>query len=185
MTTTKTTKKSPAKKSAKKSNAGRPSKFSKKILTETRKYIQQCEDEWVHFSVAYKKRIKENKKLKAKMVEYVSDTKHGTHLKVRFPSIAGLAVFLKVNRSTVYEWKENHPEFSDMLDEMLAEQEKRLIEGGLAGIYNPMITKLVLTKHGYHDKLDQDLSSQGQPIRGAGLIIEKAYGVDTETTEGA
>ena len=31
-------------------------------------------------------------------------------------------------------------------------QERFLVEGGVSGSYNPMISKLILTKHGYADK---------------------------------
>ena len=39
------------------------------------------------------------------------------------PSVAGLAVFLKVARSTVYKWAKDQPAFSDTLDEILSNQE--------------------------------------------------------------
>jgi hypothetical protein len=71
---------------------------------------------------------------------------------VNLPSVAGLAVYLGVARSTIYKWKDLHPEFSDILELILAEQEKRLLENGLAGTYAASITKLALGKHGYKDE---------------------------------
>ena len=38
-------------------------------------------------------------------------------------------------------------------------QERSLVRGGLEGKYNPAITKMMLTKHGYSDKVEQDLTS--------------------------
>jgi len=71
---------------------------------------------------------------------------------VRIPTLEGLAVFLNVSRSTIYEWANKHPEFSDILEQAMARQAQGLIENGLMGIYNATITKLLLTKHGYVDK---------------------------------
>lgn len=67
------------------------------------------------------------------------------------PSIAGLACVLKVSKSTVYLWRDNHPQFSDMLYQLLAKQERQSLNGGITGTFNPTITKLVLAKHGYSD----------------------------------
>ena len=38
-------------------------------------------------------------------------------------------------------------------------QQLTLLNGGLSNTFNSAITKLVLGKHGYHDKMDQDISS--------------------------
>jgi hypothetical protein len=38
----------------------------------------------------------------------------------RIPTVEGLAVFLDVDRSTIYEWAKSHPEFSDILDGFIA-----------------------------------------------------------------
>src|SRR4051794_17210758 len=81
-------------------------------------------------------------------LDNTSDTRE-PYLKVNLPSVAGLARHLNVARSTIYEWAEIHEAFSDILEDILAEQEKRLAENGLAGDYNSTITKLMLTKHGY------------------------------------
>jgi len=72
------------------------------------------------------------------------------------PSNQGLALVLKVRRETVQEWGRDprKPEFRDILDEIQARQHQILINKGLKGEYNSHITKLVLGKHGYHDKVD-------------------------------
>lgn len=72
------------------------------------------------------------------------------------PSIAGLSSYLEVNRSSLYEWEKNYPEFSDILRAIKSEQEQVLLNSGLKGDFNSAITKLVLGKHGYHDKQDID-----------------------------
>lgn len=78
------------------------------------------------------------------------------------PKVAGLAIELGVHRDTIYEWSKEHKEFSDILDNLLALQEEELIERGLEGSFNPTITKLMLTKHGYTDK--SDLTTGGEKI---------------------
>jgi len=73
------------------------------------------------------------------------------------PSIAGLSCVLSVNRDTLYEWEKKYPEFSDILRRIQEEQQKVLLNKGLSGDFNSAITKLVLGKHGYHDKQDMDV----------------------------
>jgi len=82
------------------------------------------------------------------------------------PSIAGLAVHLKKGRDTLHRWgkEEGKEEFSNMLAEMLAKQENILLSKGLTNEHNPTITKLVLSKHGYSDKVEQDVTSGGDKI---------------------
>jgi len=76
----------------------------------------------------------------------------------KIPSVAGLAVYLGVRRETIWSWgiQDNKPEFSNLLDDLQAEQEKMLLTNGLSGDFNSTITKLVLTKHGYHEKKEVD-----------------------------
>ena len=74
------------------------------------------------------------------------------------PSIAGLSLFLGVNRSTIYEWKKEHPRFSNTLAQIMATQEVEALNSGLDGTFNATIAKLVLANHGYHDKADNTLS---------------------------
>ena len=82
-----------------------------------------------------------------------------------FPSVAGLAVAIKVNRSTLYEWsKQDDGVFSDILANILDKQEQVLWDKGMVGDFNPSLTKLALGKHGYTDK--QELSgADGGPVQ--------------------
>jgi hypothetical protein len=75
-------------------------------------------------------------------------------IRVKLPSIEGLSVYLDVSRSTLYLWRENHQEFSDILEELLSRQAEVLLNNGLSGDYNSTIAKLVLGKHGYTDKTE-------------------------------
>lgn len=82
------------------------------------------------------------------------------------PSVAGLAVHLGISRDTAYEWakEEGKEQFSDILRKIATKQERELINGSLKGNLNAPVSKMLLTKHGYSDKVDQDLTSGGQKI---------------------
>ena len=78
------------------------------------------------------------------------------------PSIAGLSLVLDINRDTIHAWakQDDKQEFSDMLQKLNAKQQQILISKGLSGEFNSNITKLVLTKHGYHDKQDVEVTAE-------------------------
>jgi hypothetical protein len=79
------------------------------------------------------------------------------------PQVAGLALFLGVHRETLYAWskEEGKEAFSDIFEKVKAAQENKLINGGLNGDYNPAITKMMLTKHGYSDKIESQVEEKG------------------------
>mgnify|MGYP003526899652 FL=1 len=88
-------------------------------------------------------------------------------LKVKLPSIEWLARHFQkenipVHRSTIYEWKETYPEFSDILEAILSEQAERLINSSISGEYNSNIAKLLMGKHWYSDKqeIDQNIKAE-------------------------
>lgn len=78
------------------------------------------------------------------------------------PQLAGLAIALDISRDTLYSWMndESKQEFSYIAKKVMAAQEKSLFNGGLSGGFNPAITKLMLTKHGYHDKQEVDQNTK-------------------------
>jgi hypothetical protein len=77
----------------------------------------------------------------------------------KVPSVAGLASYIDVNRSTVQDWRGNSPDFSAIVEKILEKQELKLLSNGLTGDYNASIAKLMLTKHGYSDKVETDNST--------------------------
>ena len=86
----------------------------------------------------------------------------------KIPSVAGLAVVLGVRRETLHVWakEEGKEEFSNILACLLAKQENILINRGLDGDFNPAITKLILGKHGYHERRETEISGKdGKPIK--------------------
>jgi len=86
------------------------------------------------------------------------------------PSHEALAMYLNLNRSTLYDWREHEDkaEFSNILDQILTMQHRELMNNGLSGDFNAAITKLALGKHGYSDKVDSsnkhaiDLSNKSE-----------------------
>ena len=114
---------------------GRPTDYSEDILTKAREYLSARRDE-----------VEEYHKTRGEK----SDT-YDRLVRVKLPTIEGLAVYLQVHRDTLYEWEKQHPAFSDILAELRSEQADRLINSGLSGDYNPTIAKVLLTKHGYRE----------------------------------
>lgn len=81
------------------------------------------------------------------------------------PSVVGLCRHIDRARSTVYDWASvKGSEFSDILENLKEIQELSLINNGLEGKFNSTITKLMLTKHDYSDKIDSTLGGNGTPI---------------------
>lgn len=75
------------------------------------------------------------------------------------PSVAGLACYLGISRSTAQEYAKDNAEFSGTLEAIKTLQENKLINKGLVGDFNPTITKLMLANHGYSDKAEIDNKS--------------------------
>lgn len=75
------------------------------------------------------------------------------------PSVAGLACYLGISRSTAQEYAKENEEFSGTLEAIKTLQENKLINKGLVGDFNPTITKLMLANHGYSDKAEVDNKS--------------------------
>ena len=98
-----------------------------------------------------------SKEIEEQAYDYIRDYGQHGHM---IPSIEGLAIVLDLHRDTLYDWsKHKDKQFSDILDKVLQMQQLTLLNGGLSNTFNSAITKLVLGKHGYHDKMDQDISS--------------------------
>jgi hypothetical protein len=82
--------------------------------------------------------------------------------KVKLPSIEGLASFIGINRDTIYDWCKTNKEFSDIIDNLREKQAEKLLDNGLAGTYNSTIAKVLLTKHGYREGIDNDIDLGGK-----------------------
>lgn len=76
------------------------------------------------------------------------------------PSVAGLACEIGIRRETCHVWaKDENKEFSNILKKIAETQERQLLRGGLSSAFNASITKMMMTKHGYSDKVETDHTS--------------------------
>lgn len=81
------------------------------------------------------------------------------------PSVVGLCLHIGIAKSTCYRWiEEGNTEFKDIVDTVSSQQEKKLVTNGLTNEFNASITKLMLTKHGYSDKTETDITTKGKSI---------------------
>lgn len=76
------------------------------------------------------------------------------------PTIVGLAIHLDISTSTAYNWAiPENVEFLDIFNKVEQKQHRDLVNGGLVGGFNPAVSKMMLTKHGYSDKVEQSHTS--------------------------
>lgn len=81
------------------------------------------------------------------------------------PSAVGLACELEVSESQLYDWASINDDFSEILKGVKDEQHRALLNGGASGKLNSTITKLILGKHGYSEKVDSTLSNPDGSMR--------------------
>lgn len=143
-------------------NLGRPPIYTDEIVSKSEQYLSECIDE-----------IEEYHKTRGDK----SDT-YERIVKVKLPTIEGLAVYLGISRETVYAWEkeEDKKSFSDILGKLRAVQANTLINNGLSGDYNPVIAKLLLMKHGYVEKQETDVTSKGESV--APVLVKFIDGKD-------
>lgn len=81
-------------------------------------------------------------------------------------SIEGLAQYTGLARSTIYDWisQESKAEFSDITEDILQKQAQKLVNNGLIGKFTPTITKVMMSKHGYREAIDTDITTKGKEI---------------------
>lgn len=102
-------------------------------------------------------------------ISHYIDTFHTKHNE-QFPSIAGLCSnVLDCGKETLMVWIRDNKseELNYQIQRLLAKQEVLLLNSGITGEFNSAITKLLLTKHGYTDKVEAigfEGSRQQQPI---------------------
>jgi len=82
------------------------------------------------------------------------------------PSIEGLALYLGISRQTIHRWKneEDKDDFCYIIEQILAKQGQTLLNNGLTGLFNSTISKVILTKHGYREGIEQS-GPDGKPIQ--------------------
>jgi len=70
------------------------------------------------------------------------------------PSHVAFADYLGISTTCIYEWGKDADkrEFAEILSKIKSRQEKVLLNNGLNSKFNSNICKLMLGKHGYHDR---------------------------------
>lgn len=86
-----------------------------------------------------------------------------TETTVKIPTIEGLALYLQISRKTLYNWEDSNEEFLHIMEELRHKQADRLLNNGLSGRYNSTISKVILTKHGYREGIEQT-GKEGTPL---------------------
>jgi hypothetical protein len=113
---------------------------------------------------------KYTEKLVASAREYITTFEEHGHA---VPSVVGLCDVIDIGKSTAYDWAEDKDkEFSDILERINQKQELVTFNKALRGDYNATIAKLLLGKHGYHDKVDNELTGKGGAPINLDLVVE-------------
>lgn len=119
---------------------GRPKEYKEEYVKMTSEYLEQCQDEEEEFHATRGEKTDSYQRV----------------VRVRIPTIEGLAVVLGIHKDTIYEWCKTYEDFSDVIEILRQTQADRLLNNGLSGNYNPTIAKVLLTKHGYREAIDTD-----------------------------
>ncbi|MFA6095897.1 MAG: terminase small subunit [Candidatus Paceibacterota bacterium] len=94
------------------------------------------------------------------------------------PTIEGLAVYLGVSRETIRVWAKDPEkrEFSGTVETLMSMQGKTLLNGGLSGNFNSVITKLALSSnHGMRERVDMTSDDKVLPAPVTNML-DKVYG---------
>lgn len=123
----------------------RPTKLTPELYLVASTYLDECKDSVEHFEG--------------------ESGKQWETWRIKLPTVAGLARKLGISRSTLYKWADEQDEFSYIVEDLLLEQDDRLVNQGLSGAYNPTIAKLLLSsKHGYVEQSATDVTSKGERL---------------------
>jgi len=69
------------------------------------------------------------------------------------PTISGLAIYLKVNRTYLYELASNNPELADIMETIELLQEEYCLTRGITNQANPIFSMFLLkSKHNFRDQ---------------------------------
>lgn len=101
------------------------------------------------------------------------------------PSLATLSLYLNVAKDTRDTWVRDFPEFRSIVDDVKDLQHAILLHGGLTGALNPTITKLILAKHGYHERVENHVTvnadSLNAPVVFKGVNKQSPLTIDNDT----
>lgn len=134
---------------------GRPCEFKEEYIDRVDFYLKEHQDEFFDYTKS----------------ESNTGSSKERKIIVKLPTIEGFALYLGVNKTSLYEWEKKNEIFSNALDKIRIEQKKRLLDKGLSGDYNSTIAKLILSSnHGMSDRQDLDVTSKGEAIKGFNFV---------------
>jgi len=134
---------------------GRPTKYTEDMPERVDAYLAECKVWWEEFH-----KTRGDK----------SDT-YERILNVKLPMVEGFAEYIDVSKNTLYDWAKEYPKFSDALDRIIRQQHNMLAQGGIAGHFNPVITKLMLSNnHGYREK--SDVTSDNEALNAQPVLVK-------------
>lgn len=88
------------------------------------------------------------------------------------PTVEGLALYIDVNKATVYKWcqetGELNTQFNDIVSKLRDTKAKVLQNKGVTGEFQQKISALLLGHEGYREKQDIDVTTQGEKL---GVVI--------------
>lgn len=103
------------------------------------------------------------KQLLQKAWEYV-ERADNMNVNVLLPTKERLALELGINKDTLYQWAQENKDFSDVCHTLDLIQADKAMQNGLMGRYQPAITAIVLSRHGYVRQEQTDVTSGGEKI---------------------
>ena len=103
------------------------------------------------------RKTKYNNALLDKCQEYIDTWQE---LGESIPTQVGLQLYIGISETRFYEWLKHDRKkpFREYAKRVMQMQKKELSNKGITGEFNPNITKLLLTKHGFVDKKEQKLT---------------------------
>lgn len=122
---------------------------------------------------------KYNDKMLKKAQDYLDNYKDSMPV----PTVVGLAKACEVATNTVYNWVKNGhacEKFLRIFTRVEQDQHEELIKHGLLGTFNPAITKMMLTKHGYSDRQEIDHQSSDGTMKPTTVTIVAVDGDDDD-----
>lgn len=93
------------------------------------------------------------------------------------PSTAGLCCYIGIVRSIAFIWRDTYPKFSDTIQKISTLQEAVTLSKSITSVFNPTISKLILSNHGYHEKQYTDITTNGESLN-RGRTLDEFYTKD-------
>lgn len=154
---------------------GRPSKYKDKFVQEMERFFSQ-----EPYEVMYEEHYFQNGDLKFKKPHIVPR---------KLPTIEEFARYIGVSYVTVYDWVDEgseryKPEFSKAFTCARRTQKNYIIQGGLAGSYNPIFAKFVaMNLTDMRDKVELPTDKDGNQVYVAGFRFVSNESDSEETGE--